>query len=119
MNRSLDISLPPAITDIEKTIEEAPLSPAHDTSRHCLIEHLNGRRIANTATGLAINVRNTAIITDVNIVAGNICGYDNKPSIKNMTICASVVTPSKKGTIFPLFRIWLLPSNIPNKYIHK
>ena len=29
------------------------------------------------------------------------------------------MTPSKKGTIFPLFRIWLLPSNIPNKYIHK
>ena len=119
LKRSLDISAPPAITNIEKTMEEAPLSPAHDTSRHCLIEHLNGRRIANTATGLATNVRNTAIAMDVGIIDGNICGYDNNPSIKNITICASVVTPSKKGTMFPLFLIRLFPRSMPKRYIHK
>ena len=88
--------MPDDITSIANTIDEAPRNPAHDTSPICPNDAPNGARSAIIVTGLAINVRNNAMNTDVRIISGIICGVARRPSRKNIVICARFVSPSKK-----------------------
>ena len=47
----------------------------------------NGYNIINVATGLATRIINIEIDTDIPIMLMNFDGNDNRPNIKNKTIC--------------------------------
>ena len=98
---------------IANTIEAAPLKPAKETSSICSFLHLKGAKIANTAAGLAIKVKNRAINNAVKKISGNLDGVAKSPSRKKISICIRPVIPSKKLTIdfFPL--ILVFPRMIP------
>ena len=51
------------------------------------IEYLNGYNVINVATGLATRIINIEIDTDIPIMLMNFDGNDNRPNIKNKTIC--------------------------------
>ena len=53
--------MPLATAIIANTDEEAPRRPAHEINRHWGMLQRNGRSSKKTATGLAINVKNTTI----------------------------------------------------------
>ena len=47
----------------------------------------NGYNVINVATGLATRIINIEIDTDIPIMLMNFDGNDNRPNIKNKTIC--------------------------------
>lgn len=67
------------------TMDAAPRRLDHDTSRHCRREEPKGRRIKNTATGLARNVRKSAINNDGNSNSGSRWGKERSPNRKIYT----------------------------------
>ena len=98
---------------IANTMDAAPLKPAHDTRSCWEIFPLNGVSTSATATGLATNVRNTAIKSAGITTCGSLDGNARSPSRKKMSICINPVSPSKKFTRFRLLRISVFPSTIP------
>ena len=70
-----------------KTIDEAPLNPTQEMNNFYFIEYLNGYNVINVATGLATRIINIEIDTDIPIMLMNFDGNDNRPNIKNKTIC--------------------------------
>ena len=71
--------------------------------------------MSRTVSGLAISRINSAITIAVPMIYGNLCGKDNNPSKKKITIWDNPVTPSKNGIISFLFRILLFPIRIPKR----
>ena len=108
-----------AITMIENTIDAAPRSPAKETSAHCLILHLNGNKIRNTATGLATKVKKIMIARAGHKTCEKRWGNASRPSRKKINICASPVRPSKNDTMTTLLRILLFPTRMPIRYTLK
>ena len=70
-----------------KTIDAAPLNPTQEMNNFSFIEYLNGYNVINVATGLATRIINMEIDTDIPIMLMNFDGNDNRPNIKNKTIC--------------------------------
>lgn len=70
-----------------KTIDAAPLNPTQEMNNFSFIEYLNGYNVINVATGLATRIINIEIDTDIPIMLMNFDGNDNRPNIKNKTIC--------------------------------
>ena len=70
-----------------KTIDAAPLNPTQEMNNFSFIEYLNGYNVINLATGLSTRIINIEIDTDIPIMLMNFDGNDNRPNIKNKTIC--------------------------------
>ena len=70
-----------------KTIDAAPLNPTQEINNFSLKEYLNGNNVTNVDTGLAIRIINSEIDTDIPIILKIFDGNDNRPNIKNKTIC--------------------------------
>ena len=98
MNTSFCITAGCMVAIMANTMDAAPRSPDHETRSCWRIGALNGERIANTETGLATKVRNTAIASAYGRICGSCDGNDKSPSRKKISICISPVIPSKKCT---------------------
>ena len=85
-----------------KTIAAAPLNPTHETNILSLVDLLKNDNIINTATGLAINIINAAVIKPLTAIPGNCDGNTKSPSVKNNIICINQDIPSKYLTKFIL-----------------
>ena len=62
-NKSFFVYAGLTVAIIANTMDAAPRSPAQDTRSCCFTGQRNSIKIANTETGLATNVKNTAIAT--------------------------------------------------------
>ena len=101
------------------TIDAAPRSPDQETNSCWRREQRKGVNNANTAAGLATNVKNTAIASAYGRIAGSCDGNASKPNRKKISICISPVIPSKKCTSdFLLCNGWF-PNMIPAMYTLK
>ena len=77
---------------IANTIDAAPRSPAADTKICCDILLQKGVSSKNTATGLAIKVKNIATANPIPATWNNCDGNDKSPNRKNKSICINPVS---------------------------
>jgi len=93
---------------VARMIGAAPRNPTQEinaTSRHGM---RNGSSISTTASGRATRVRNAAMPNPSTAIPGRVDGNTSRPSVRNITICASQAIPSKKRTRLRLCtKLWL------------
>jgi len=75
--------------------------------------YLNGARHKNTATGRATSISTSATATAPIRLSARRCGQTSRPSITNITICASHVTASRKTMTELCARVCRLPTTKP------
>ena len=106
-------SSPPSSGVIASRIDTAPRSPTHDTKAVSGREKRNGARQSQTETGRATKISTRPSATAAGSIAGNSEGVANRPSTRNMMICASHDTPSWKRFWLPAPRRLEFPATSP------
>ena len=94
LNSSRLFGSPPRIGVKASRIETAPRRPTQDRKAVSARGNLKGRSVSVTAAGRAMKIRNSANITAGTRMTPNWLGVANRPSTRNMMICASQDMPS-------------------------
>ena len=81
------------------TMAEAPRRPTKEMNACCLNGYFRkGVRMANTEAGRATSSRKTKMASAGTMALASRAGRASRPSIKKMSTCIRLVTPSKKLT---------------------